>query len=365
MNHLNVLKRAWHIVWNYRALWVFGIILALVTAGGAWSGGNYGGGSGGGNGGPSPEYEIQGGEIHWPEIPPHVVTWLIVAGIALACLVLLLIVAATVARYVAETALIQMVDRYEETGEKLSVRQGFRLGWSRTALRLFLIDLLIALPTAAAFILIFLLPIGLILLSILSIEKFSVILGVIGIVAAIGLIIMAILLAIVVATALRALMHFFRRACALEQVGVLESIRRGFGVATRHWQDALIMWFIMIGIQIGWKIALLVITIALFPIIILLILIGGVLGGLPALLVYGLANLFLDGAIPWILAGVVGLPIFALVMAAPWLFLGGLMEIFKSSVWTLTYRELRALESVSARPETLTDSIAGEEHETS
>jgi hypothetical protein len=29
----------------------------------------------------------------------------------------------------------------------------------------------------------------------------------------------------------------------------------------------------------------------------------------------------------------------------PWLFLGGLMEVFKSSVWTLTYRQLRALES--------------------
>jgi len=33
-------------------------------------------------------------------------------------------------------------------------------------------------------------------------------------------------------------------------------------------------------------------------------------------------------------------------VAVPWLFLGGLMEVFKSSVWTLTYRELRALESV-------------------
>jgi len=48
--------------------------------------------------------------------------------------------------------------------------------------------------------------------------------------------------------------------------------------------------------------------------------------------------------VPWILAGVVGLPIFILVMAAPWIFLGGLMEVFKSSVWTLSYRELRALE---------------------
>jgi hypothetical protein len=67
---------------------------------------------------------------------------------------------------------------------------------------------------------------------------------------------------------------------------------------------------------------------------------------LPALLVGGLASLILEGGVPWILAGVVGLPIFILVMAAPWIFLGGLMEAFKSSVWTLTYQELRALESL-------------------
>ncbi len=41
-----------------------------------------------------------------------------------------------------------------------------------------------------------------------------------------------------------------------------------------------------------------------------------------------------------------GLPIFILVMIAPMLFLGGLVEVAKSSLWTLTYRELRALERV-------------------
>jgi hypothetical protein len=34
------------------------------------------------------------------------------------------------------------------------------------------------------------------------------------------------------------------------------------------------------------------------------------------------------------------------VVSVPWLFLGGLVEVFKSSVWTLTYRELRALEGL-------------------
>ena len=32
MDHTKILKRAWHILWQYRVLWVFGFILALTTA---------------------------------------------------------------------------------------------------------------------------------------------------------------------------------------------------------------------------------------------------------------------------------------------------------------------------------------------
>jgi len=357
MDHIKILKRAWETIWRYRALWIFGIILALTTASGGYNfSGRGGGGGGGGNGGFAPP-----GEFTMPEIPPRVVTILIVAGIALACVILLLIVVATVARYVAETALIRMVDHHEETGEKLSVRQGFRLGWSRTAFRLFLIGLVIGLPVAVLFILLFMLPVGLGLLSGLVGMKISPVIGVLGIVGAIGLFFLILVPVIIVGTALRALMHFFRRACALEELGVIEAIRQGFGVVSRHWQDVLIMWLIMIGVRIGWAIAMLVIVVALFPAIVLLIIVGGVLGGLPALLVWGVVSLFAEGTLPWILAAVVGLPIFVLVMALPWLFLGGLMEVFKSSVWTLTYRELRALEgleveSTGAEPEELPES---------
>jgi hypothetical protein len=42
-----------------------------------------------------------------------------------------------------------------------------------------------------------------------------------------------------------------------------------------------------------------------------------------------------------------------MVVAVPWLFVGGLMEVFKSSVWTLTYREVRALESMEPEPDQL------------
>jgi hypothetical protein len=168
--------------------------------------------------------------------------------------------------------------------------------------------------------------------------------GGIGTVTTIGLFFPILFLAIVAGVVLSLLRQFFWRACALEGMGVIEAIRQGFDIVRQHLKDVVIMWLIMIGVQIGWVIALIAAAIVLFPAVILLIIVGGVLAGLPALLIGGLASLIFEGAVPWILTGVVGVPIFILVMAAPWIFLGGLMEVFKSSVWTLSYRELRALE---------------------
>mgnify|MGYP003333134112 CR=1 FL=1 len=49
MSHMQVLKQAWRLLWRCRALWVFGILLALTTfswESSAWrSGGNDGGGN--------------------------------------------------------------------------------------------------------------------------------------------------------------------------------------------------------------------------------------------------------------------------------------------------------------------------------
>jgi hypothetical protein len=343
MDHVKILKRAWEILWRYRALWIFGIILALTTASGGPSSPSRGSG-----GGPA-EYHLDegdlpfpGGRLELPELSPQLVSVLIAVGVGIGCMIIFLIIATTVARYVTETALIRMVNDYEETGETQTIRQGFRIGWSRTALRLFLIDLLIGLPLAVVFILLFLLAAGPLLLWITE----STAAGVIGTVVTIGMGVLVIFLAIVVGVMVSLLKHFFRRVCALEEAGVIESIRQGFDFVRRHLKDVFVMWLIMVGLNIGWAIALIVVTIALIPIIILLVIVGGVLGGIPALIVGGLASLFLEGAVPYILGALVGLPIFILVVAVPWLFLGGLMEVYKSSVWTLTYRELRALESV-------------------
>ena len=321
MNHSKVLKLAWHTVWNYRALWIFGIILALTA------------GEGGGGGA---QYSFRGEDfsgrgLRLERIPPGVVSTLLAIGIGVACLIVLLIIVAAIARYVAATALIRMVDDHEETGQKRSVRQGFRMGWSRAAFRLFLIQLLVGLPTALAFILLFALALAPLLLWTTKAE----VAGVIGTLTTVGLFIPIILLAIVVGVVLSLLMKFFWRACVLEELGVTAAIRQGYAMVRQNLKDVGLMWLITLGLRIGWMILMI-------PVVLLLLVVSGALGGLLALLAGGLTGLAFEGAAPWIVAAVVGIPIFILVMAAPLSFLGGLFEVFLSSTWTLTYRELRA-----------------------
>ena len=314
MDHGKVLKRAWNILWRYRALWVFGFILALTAGGGGSSSGRV---------------ANNWGQYSTDRIPPEVVSTLIAIGIGLACLTVILIIVAAIARYVAATALIRMVDDYEETGQKRGVRQGFRLGWSRSAFRLFLIDLLIGLPVAVAFILLFLLALAPLLLWTTK----STAAGALGTAIAIGLGLLVILLAIVVAVILSVLKPFFRRVCVLEGLGVTEAIRHGYAMVRQNLRDVGLMWLITVGLRIGW-------TILMIPVVLLLLVISGALGGALALVTGGLTGLALEGAAPWIAAALVGIPIFILVMAVPLSFLGGLFEVFLSSTWTLTYREL-------------------------
>ena len=349
MDHIKILKRAWSVTWNYRVLWLFGLLLAFTTAGGNGGGGG-GGGAGGGGGGNG----TTGGNGDLPTFPefqfdplaPEMRTALITAVVAFVIFILVLIVVMTIVRYFSETALIRMVDEYEETDEKVSFRQGFRWGWSRTAWRFFLIDLLVNLPTAAAFILLFALTS---LPALLWMTK-NVVAGVIGTIAVVGLWMLLILLAILVGVGLSLLKHFFRRFCALEGTGVVESIQLGFAFVRANLRDVGLMWLIMIGIGLIWVVLIVPIFLLMLPVLVVFVLLGGVIGGIPALIIGLIAGLFLEGPIPWVIAGLIGLPLFILVLSAPFLLLGGIVEVFKSSTWTLTYRELRAIAAGEITP---------------
>ena len=72
-----------------------------------------------------------------------------------AVMLAVLILLGTIARYVAETSLIRMVDETEQTGKHLGIWTGLRRGFSLRAGRLFLLDLAIALFAALALAVVF------------------------------------------------------------------------------------------------------------------------------------------------------------------------------------------------------------------
>jgi hypothetical protein len=369
MDFGKVLKRSWHMVARYRALWIFGIVLGLVTFSWEWALLS--------DRDDENEYpqgivittmagetfydalertlqeELDGAQeeisIALREIDREFTRELgrrfavdvmtILAVLAAAFAVMLIV--NKIARYVSEAALIRMVGEYEDTGERRGVWQGLRLGLSRTAWRLFFIDLTIDIPIILAFMLLFALAFIPLVFGIRGSAPASVIFG--SLLTG-GLFVAGIALAVVASTLLSVLKRFFRQACALEGLGIMASIRRGWAVVRRKPVDVLAMWLIMLGVELGWIVVIALSFLVLLPLLILFIALGGVAGTLSAYLVFLLSSLVIEGAVPVLLAVIVGLPIFILVMLAPWWCLGGLMEVFKSSAWTLTYRELRAAE---------------------
>lgn len=355
---VKILQRAWYILWNYRTLWVFGLILALATAGS----------SGGGNNGVQWREDSQSYQAPPPEstqeffndfnremeklfregIPEADISgeaftaFLWIIGIFVMFMLLVGIVVAT-ARYVSETAVIRMVDEYEGTGNKMTVRQGFRIGWSRTAWRLFLINLIVNLPVILFFLILLIAGVVIFLAVVNGNASFTAV----SVVSMIGLIFLAIFVVIILSIILGLLRHFFWRVCVLEDAGVGESLRRGFAMVRENWKSVGLMWLVMIGLGIAWIVVSIIAIIVTIPVVIVTSIIAAIVAAIPALLLVGIFSLFLGGPLPWIAAGLFILPLFFVIAFSPWLMLGSWQTVYTSTVWTLTYREIKALPALT------------------
>lgn len=353
MDHAKILKRAWHILLQYRMLWIFGLILALTTV----STGSQSSSQFSSSDAVVTPSESQTPEEMWEElrhldfgeawieirrelsreIPAELWGWFVAGVIALVLVGLVLTVVSRIAHYVSQVALIRMVNRYEETEEKVGFRQGWRLGWWRAAWRFFLINLATAIPLFVLIIVLF----GLALLPLLLWLGDAPTAGVLGTVATIGLIFLVIFFSIILGALLKLLRHFFFRACALEDLRVGKSIRAGWAMFKQDWKGIGLMWIITAGINIGW-------TIVMVPVSILVFVISLAIGGGLGFLVGSLTNaLLVNATAAWIVALIIGLPIFLALLLAPLGLIGGWREVYMSSVWTLSYRELRALKALA------------------
>lgn len=361
MDPIKILRRAWQILWSYRALWVFGLILALAGAGAS----GHGGGS---NNGVQYQTDSHQTQNFHPEdmreafkqagqemqklfdvgiakvgITKAELNALIWIGVAFILLAIVMNIIIAIARYVSETAVIRMVDEYESTGSKMTVRQGFRIGWSRTSWRLFLINLLVNLP--AFLFLAVLLVLGIFVFF--SITRSNQSVAVFSIFSSIGVMLLVLLVVIIAGIVLNLLRHFFWRVCALEDVGVRESLRRGFQMVRENWKNVGIMWLVMIGLGIAWMIVSIIAFFLLLPLVLVTGAVGVLVAAIPTLLVGGLSSFFLHGWLPWIVGGLFALPLFFIVAFSPWLLLGSWQTVFTSTVWTLVYRELKALPALT------------------
>jgi hypothetical protein len=311
MKQTEIVKRAFRLTFRYPVLWIFGILVALTSGGGGWGGSsNY-------------RFDRSGGAL--PQMPgiervsPG--AW---AGIAVLCCCLLVIVVVIMIliQYVARTALYRMVDKIEETGGKPNWREGFRLGWSNRAFRLFLLELIVGLAVGIAAIVA--LAVGASPLLLLLIHSPAARWTGIGLTVALELFV--ILLLVIVAAVISVLKQLWSREVVLADRGIGEAFSTGYRLARDRVKDVGLMWLLLLAIGIGWALVLLPITLAV-------ILGAAGIGAGVGFGVYGLTH-----STPWgVLAG---LPIFMLIMLVPLIFLQGLYTVFHSGAWTLAYREV-------------------------
>jgi len=356
-----ILKRSWKILWSYKILWLFGLLLA--ATGGSGSSANFGGQSSGTRGssgfqGVNPNASTNPTLVQFNawfqqyieplfQHPERYIATFVWIGVIVFAFLVIVGGLATLIRYVAQTSVLRMVDEHEQSGSKVGFKQGWRLGWSRAAFRSWLMDLLIyALPVLIFTLLAVGLGVGIYYVASGHVTATGVIGLVIGILV-FTLVSLAFGLAMVVVSVAR---EFMLRKVALEGQGVTEAIGLGWQMFRRNWKNAGLMWLVMFGLGIGFGIAMLILLIVLIPVLILTGLAGLIVAAVPALIGFGITNLFAHGLLAWIVAIAIGLPFFALVFSSPLLLINGWMQVFTSSVWTLTYRELKALESLGPTP---------------
>lgn len=354
-----ILKRSWHILWNYRILWVFGLLLALTTGGSGNPGSNNNSSrtaqsAAGGFPAVLPEntpdwarqlvqWFVQNVEPLFTHPDQHVGTW-----VAIVALLFLLVVAlgalAALVRYPSETAVMRMVDEFERSGSKLGFRQGWRLGWNRRAFRLWLTDLLLALPALVLVLLIGLLG-GIIFFSVSSTYQVT---NALAVVASIGLGFLCLFLLVVVAVFLSLVRNFVARAVTLDGLEVNPALRQGWGLFRRHWKNAGLMWLVMVGIGIGVGLLGLVVFFLLIPAYLVMLLPAALVAALPAAVAYGIASVFAGGPVVWVITALVAIPFFFTILFLPLVFVTGWYKLYESNVWTLTYREIKAIDSLAA-----------------
>ena len=300
MDFGEVLGRAWKIIWKHKILWVFGI----------FAGCERGGGGGGGNSGY--RFNAAGGQGSYPGaeqffnqvgnwIEAH---WWVIILFVLAVLVLVIIgiLLGTIGRI----GLIKGTVKADGGAEHL----GFAELWNGSLpffWRVFLLALIVGL---AAFILV-------LMLIVLGFGAAVLTFG-------FGLICLIPLFCVLVVALWFAglVVQFAEMAIVIENLGIMDGVRRGWDVVKRNIGPALIMWLILavIGFVVSLVIAI--------PVLIAVV---------PAAIAFAASNA--NATVPNWAPLLIGLA--CCVVYLPFLLvLNGILTAYLQSAWTLTYQRL-------------------------
>lgn len=238
MDYGAIFKRSANIVWQSKFLIVLGFLAALGS--GAFPSGGGGGPSGtAGNGNGQPF----GDPGQFPDFGGEFAALAVGTILALLCLVLLIGIALWVVSTVARGGLIAAVDAIE-TGEKSSLGRAWGAAWQKVW-RLLGIGLLPGIPGLLLFI-IAVVGLGAYGGAVaLFGEEIVEPLGRTGLPVALALfacIIVPIILALAIVR------NFAERACMLEDLGVIDSYRRGWNVLVGNLGEAIVLFVLQIAI---------------------------------------------------------------------------------------------------------------------
>ena len=304
MNYGEILSKAWKIIWKYKVLWIFGILAGLGSGGG-------GGGSGSGNRFSNGRTPIAPNGPNFNRYGELIATWLqqnwwVIVILALVALILLVVV--VILGTYGRIGLARGAWQADDGAPRLTFSGLFAEG-GHYFMRVFLlallifvigvvITILIALPTAL--IAVFTLGFGLICLI-----PFFCVLGLAGWV-----------LQIIIRMAIIAIVG--------EDLGTIDGLKRGWDVVRTHLAESIIMGLIL-GIGGG---------------------IVGIVIALPFLAAFApLAYMFFNQTATAVRGSlIVAAAIFCLYLPVA-IFLGGVLESYVGTAWTLTFRRLTGREA--------------------
>jgi hypothetical protein len=309
LDYGNLLSRAWQITWKHKILWIFGILAGLGNGGGPPGDGN-----GGGRGQPSNGFEFGSPQVdQWINQFDQAAIVAIVLG--LICLALLIAVVLIALQVIGRGGLIGGVLK-AEADQTVTFGEAWQIGvskfWTLFLIGLIpgLISLLLAVVVIAPGVILSLLTFGLGLLCFIPVACLLAIGGVI----------------------LNIIAYFAQIAAVVENLGVMDALRRAWAVITANVGNIVVL-------------GLMLIFISFF---------AGLIIALPMLLTIVPAVIAVAGfAGESQVVGYGGLA-FALACCALYLpvllVLSGILQTWVTATWTLAYKRLTQSSAPGSQP---------------